>query len=89
MSRWQKLVGISTGFCKMTTPEERDSIERHRLECEARYWMKRVSQMGWFWWHQQKQDIAKKRGDKGLAYLVDEMNRQRTQNESKKRESND
>lgn len=72
----------------MTTQEDRDAVERHRLECEARYWMKRVSKMGRLWWHEQKQDIAKKRGEKGLAYLVDEMNRQRSQDQAS-RGSND
>jgi len=50
---------------------------QHMLECEARFWIKMVRQMGYAWWNARKDAIKKKRGSEGLQRLLDEMNRQR------------
>jgi len=52
------------------------STEQHRLECEARYWKAKVRQKGRGWWESTKKEIAKKRGEAGLQYLLAEMNKQ-------------
>lgn len=50
---------------------------QYMLECEARFWIRLVSEKGYAWWNARKDAIKKKRGSEGLQRLLDEMNRQR------------
>lgn len=51
--------------------------EASRLKCEAEYWSRKARQNGRAWWDKKKERIRKKRGEKGLNYLLEAMNNER------------
>lgn len=52
-----------------------DATEAKRLRLEVKFWKKWAVQNGRAAWEETKENIKKKRGAKGLAYLLDAMNK--------------
>lgn len=51
--------------------------EKHRLHCEAKYWVNWVWENGHASWQAQKFKMIKRRGKDSVDMLVNEMNRLR------------